>query len=155
MHRQQAGHADALDEQFPHAVAWRLGRDHHHVHIVGQDDLAVVDAEAVRHHEGAARLEVWLNLLPVYAALDVVRDDHHDHVGLFRDLGHVGHAEPGSLGNGDGPAAGVQPHHDVLAVVLQVKRVGMSLAAVADDADGFSLENPQVGVLVVVDVYHS
>ena len=37
---------------------------------------------------------------------------------------------------------------------LQVQRVGVPLAAVADDADGLVLEQGQVGVLVVVALDH-
>ena len=135
MDGQQAGHTDALDEQLAHPVSGGLGRDHHHVHVVGQHDFAIVDAEAVGHHEGAARLEVGGDLLPVDAALQVVRDHHHDHVRLCRHFGHFGNAQAGRFGGGDAGAAWVKADDHVLAVILQVQGVGVTLAAVADDAD--------------------
>ena len=154
MNGQQAGNADALDEQLAHAVAGGFGSNHHDVHVVRQHDLAVMDAEAVSDHEGAARLEVGLDLLPVYAALNMVGYDHHDHVGLGCHFGHVGNSKAGRLCRCDAGTAGIETHHHVLAVVLQIQRVGVALAAVTDNADGLTLQGPQVGVLVVVDVYH-
>ena len=154
MHRQQRGDADALHEQLAHPVAGGFGRHHHHIHIVGQHDFAVMDAEAVRHHKGAARLEVGGNLLAVDAALDMVGNDHHHHIGLLRHGGHIGHPQPGGLGLGDAGTARIQPHDHILPVVFQVQGVGVALAAVADDADGLAGQVSQVGVLVVIDIHH-
>src|SRR2546428_776847 len=46
----------------------------------------------------------------------------------------------------------VEPGEDVLSGVLEVQRVGVALAAVADDRDLPALEQAEVGVLVVVDL---
>jgi len=42
-------------------------------------------------------------------------------------------------------AALAQPDHDLDAAVVQVLRVGMALAAVADDGNGLALDEAQVG----------
>ena len=87
------------------------------------------------HHERAAGFQVGFDLLPVDAALNVVGDDHHDHVGLGGYFRHIGNAQAGRFGRGNAGTTGIQSHDNVLAVVLQVEGVRVTLAAVSDDAD--------------------
>src|SRR5438046_1105665 len=46
----------------------------------------------------------------------------------------------------------VEPDHDALTRVLQIQRVRVPLAAVADDRERLALEQAEIGVLVVVDL---
>src|SRR5208283_5301110 len=45
---------------------------------------------------------------------------------------------------------GPLPDHDVASRVAQILGLGVSLAAVADDRDGLSLQQREIGVLVVI-----
>ena len=47
---------------------------------------------------------------------------------------------PGGLGEGAALGARREPDDDVDAAVAQVQRVGVALAAVADDRDGLAVE---------------
>ena len=154
MHGDEGGNADAVDEQFSHAVAGGLGGDHHHVHVVRRDDLPVVDAEAVGDHQGVAGLQVGRYLVPVGAALDVVGNHHHDHVGGGGRFGHVGNFQPGFFCRSAAAAAGVQADYYVEAIVLEVQGVGVALAAVPDDGYGLPVQDAHVYVAVVIHIDH-
>lgn len=62
--------------------------------------------------------------------------------------------EPRSLSLGPAFGAVVQPDDHVHAAFVQVERMGMPLRAVADDGDGFPLEDAQVAVALIVDFCH-
>ena len=54
----------------------------------------------------------------------------------------------------DARRALAQRHRDVLdAAVAQVERMGMALAAVADDGDLLALDQVQVGVAIVINTH--
>ncbi len=149
--RQQARHADPFGEEFAQAVPGTLRRDHADIHAGGRVDLAEVDVEAVGEHQRLARPQVSGDRLVVDAALHLVRHDDHDRVGLGRGVGDAQHPQPLGLGLRAARAPLVQPHAHVDAAVAQVERVGVPLAAVADDRHALARQAPEVGVVVVVD----
>src|SRR4029077_6902834 len=67
----------------------------------------------------------------------------------------VDDAEAGLLGLRPRRAVRAQPDAHVLAAVAQVERVGVALAAVADDRDLLPGEWRQIRVPVVVDDHHA
>ena len=154
MHRQQAGDADALDKEFPHPMAGGFGGHHQHIDIIRRQHFPIVDAETVGKHQGRTGAQVGGNLLPVGVALHMVGNQHHQHIGGGGHGRHLGHGQAGLLGGGAAAALRIEADHDLLAVVFQVEGVGVALAAVADDADGFAGQEGQVGVIFVIDFWH-
>jgi hypothetical protein len=132
-------------------VAGRLRRDHEHVDPLGRLDAAVVDVEAVPEAEGRAGRHVLGDLLLVHVLLVLVRDEEHDHVAPRSGRVHVHHREALLFGLRAGRGAGAQAHGHVDAAVVQVQRVGVALAAVADD--GHLLVADEGGIGFVMNVH--
>ena len=100
-------------------------------------------------------MQVWFYLVPVGAALDVVGNHHHDHVGGGCRGSHVGNFQPGFFWAAvAAAAAGVQADYNVEAVVLEVQGVGVALAAVPDDGYGLPVQDAHVYVAVVININH-
>jgi hypothetical protein len=135
-------------------VARRLRGHQRHVHAGRRDDLVVVDVEAVGEHQRVARLQVRGDAGLVDRLLrGVGQQDHHDLRGLGR-LGHRQHLEPRGLRLLPRAAALVEPDDHLDAALLEVERVRVALAAVADDGDLLALECAEVRVLVIEDGGH-
>ena len=94
--------------------------------------------------------EVGRDLGVVDGLLLGVGDEDHDRVGGRDRLGHGRH--PKSRLGGQGATLGrlLEPDDDVDAGVAQVQRVGVALAAVADDGDGPAGQRRGIRVGVVV-----
>ena len=135
-------------------MAGGLGGDHGDVHAVGGDDGLEVYVEAVREHEGLAGQKVGQDGLAVHLGLDVVGYEHHDDVGLAGGILDQAYLEAVGFGLRYAATALVEADHDIEAGILQVEGVGVSLAAVADDADGLVLDQGHVGVVFVVHLCH-
>ena len=135
-----------MREHFAHAMAGCLGRDHADIDVGMRDDLAEADVEAVREHQRLAALHVRRNLLVVDLRLaDVGRQDHHD-LRLCGGLGDGPHRQSGRLDFRARLRFGMQADAHIQAAVAQVQRVGMALAAKADDRDRLAaqtLEDPR------------
>ena len=106
------------------------------------------------HHEGAARPEVRLDLVAVDPALDVVRNDHHQDVGLSGYLGYICHPQACGFCHSPALALWVESNNHILAVVFEVEGMGVALAAVTNHADRLALKKFYVCILVVINVYH-
>ena len=138
--REQRRHADPFLEHPPDDVAGALGGHHGDIHLVARHDLAEVNVEAVGEHQGAARLQVRLDRLVVEPLLGLVRHQQHDDVAhLDRVLDRLD-PQVFLLGRLPGLAALVEADHHVDPTVLQVERVRVALAAVADHGDPLSGE---------------
>ena len=104
-------------------------------------------------YQRGAFLHVRAKMLAVQVALAFVRRQHHDHIGPFRRIGGAEHLEAGGFGL-LGAGAGAQADGDIgLAAVAQVHRMGMALAAEADDGHLLRLDQVHVGVAVVVNAH--
>ena len=134
MHGEKARDARPAREHLSHAVSGRLRGDHRDVHGVRRLDGVEVYVEAVREHERLAGQQMGKHRLAIDLRLHVVGNQHHDDVGLARRVLHQGDFQPVGFGFLPAAAAVVQPDHHVQARILQVERVGVSLAAVADYA---------------------
>jgi hypothetical protein len=87
----------------------------------------------VGEHQRVARLEVRRDVLLVDLALDRVGQRHHDHVGFGAGFGVAQHAQPVGFGLGPALAARVETDAHIHAAVAQVERMGVALAAVAEN----------------------
>ena len=74
MHRDERGHAAALDVGAPHEVARALGRDHGDVDVRGRLDQPEADVEPVREEETLARRQMRRDVGVVGALLLGVGD---------------------------------------------------------------------------------
>jgi hypothetical protein len=94
------------------------------------------------------------SILFVHTSDVFVRQQNHHHVGGGNGLVHFGNFEA-SLGDlVPRCAALAQTDHNLDAAVVQVLRVCVALAAVANDGNGLALDQTQVAILVVKN-FHS
>ena len=154
MDRDQARHAAAALVFRAHGMAGALRRDHQHVEVGARLDQVEMHVEAVREHQRRAVLHVGVQVIAVDVGLQFVRRQHHHHVGPFGGVGDFHHLELFALGLLDALRALAQRHRDVLdAGIAQVERMGMALAAIADDDDLLALDQVQVGVAIVINTH--
>ena len=154
MDRDQARHAGAALILGAHGVAGALRRDHQHVEVGARLDQVEMHVEAVREHQRRAVLHVGVQMVAVDVALQFVGREHHHHVGPLGGLGDLHDLELLALGLLDALRALAQRDRDVLdAGIAQVERMGMALAAIADDGDLLALDQVQVGVAIVINTH--
>lgn len=149
VHCHEARHAAPGLELAAHQVAGGLGGHHRDIHVGRRRDLAEVDVEAVREEQGLAGGEAHGHALIIDGAHVLVGHEEHDDVRHASRLRHRTDVEARGLRPFPRSAAGAQAHHHPLARLLEVERVGMPLAAVADDGDLATLDDRQVRVGVV------
>ena len=101
----------------------------------GRRDPPVVDVEAVREEERGAGGEVRRHVLLVHARLHLVGQEQRDDLGVGDGLGDGADAEARFLGSGARRASFAEADLDVDARVVQVQRVRVALASVADHGD--------------------
>jgi hypothetical protein len=99
--------------------------------------------------ERVAGRQVRRDRLGIDLPLGGVRRQHHDDVGPRGRLGRRHHRQALLLGLGPALRAFLQADHHVDARVAQRQRVRVALAAVPDNGDLASLDDGQVGVVVV------
>ena len=93
-------------------------------------------------------------MLAIDVGLQLVRGQHHHHVGPLGGLGDFHHLQLLAFGLRNAVRALAQRDRDVLdAGVAQVQRVRVALAAVADDGDLLALDQVQVGVAIVINTH--
>ena len=154
VHRQQARHAGAALILRTHGVARPLGRDHHDVEVRARLDQVEVHVEAVGEHDGRALFHVCDEMIAIDVGLQLVGGEHHHDVSPFGGLGYLQDLELFALGLFDALRALAQRHSDLLdAGVAQIERVGMALAAIADDGDLLALDKVQVGITIVINTH--
>ena len=122
--------------------------------FLGCDGLEV-DVEAVCKGQSLALGHVRSHLLVVDISAQLIGHQHHDNVASLGSLFHfhdlevgVSRCELGSLFPVGRALA--QADHDIDAALGQVLRVGMALAAEADDGDGLAVQHAEVAVGIVV-----
>ena len=115
----------------------------------------LADIEAVSESQRAAFLQVRRDLALVDVGLLLVRNQDHRDVRLLDGLGHRQNLQAVGLRRRLGLRALIEADDDVHAAVLQVQRVGVALAAVADNRHGFLLQKIKIRVLVIISFCHS
>ena len=148
----QSRHAPALGVDAADQVPGALGRDHGDVHVLRRHDLVEVDVEAVGEHEHVALFEIVADGRLVDDLLHLVGDHHHDDLGAARGRVRRQDFEAGRDGPVPGRGTRGLGHDDVDAAVAQVLRMGVALAAEADDGHGLTLQEAEIGVLFVQHV---
>ena len=135
-------------------VARAFRRGQRHVHVLARLDEAVVDVEAVAEHQVLALAGVRLDLVRVHHGLLFVgREDHH-HVSPFGGFGRRDDLEAFLFGLGLRSGVRLEAYDEVLhAALTQIERVGVALAAIADDGHFLGLDDAQIGVGFVIDFH--
>ena len=112
-----------------------------------------MDIEAVGTGQILTGLEVHAEVALVHLAGHLIRGQDHDDIGLGCSPSRLSDGEPGVFGFGPGGTAFLETDPDIHPAVTQVERVGMALAAIAEDGDLLALEQREVRVFVVIDVH--
>src|SRR5450755_1866736 len=129
-----------------------LRRHHADIDAGRRGDQAVANVEAVPEKQRIAVDKVGLDRVLVEVALDRVRCEHHDQVGLLARRG--GSKDAQALRLRLAPALGAleQPDAHVNSGIAKRQRVRVPLAAVSEHGDVAVLDDRQVGVVVVEDL---
>ena len=97
---------------------------------------------------------MFAEVVLVEVRLKLVRRQYHDHVRPLRGIGWCHDGKAGALSLRRAGGASTQSDVDFRdTAVAQVHRMGVALAAVADDRNLFSLDEVNVGVPVVVNAH--
>ena len=133
----ELGNAAADFKLRTNGVTGAHGGDHGNVDVLAGLDEAEVDVEAVGEHQHGAGLEVILDAGFVNFRGEFVGDEHHHHIGFggLRDGQGSKLVFLGLLSGGTGSF--MDTDDNVHTAIAQVLRVGVALAAVADDGNGF------------------
>ncbi|OQA08529.1 MAG: hypothetical protein BWY65_01457 [Firmicutes bacterium ADurb.Bin373] len=140
VNRDQAGHAFTFRIHPAHNMSRSLGGYHKYIDIGGRHDLAEMDVKPVGKHERVAFLQVRLDLLLVDSGLQLVGDQDLNDVSHFCRLGHSHYLEPVSLCLLPVGQVLAQSDNYIKTAVLEVLRLGVSLAAVPNNGDGFTFQ---------------
>jgi hypothetical protein len=99
-------------------------------------------------------MQIRLDVLLIYRRLRLIRSEHMNPVGALGGLirRNHNHAIGASLLRA-GPVR-LKAHNHLVPAVAQVLRLRMSLAAVAQDGDGFALQGLGIRVVFVEDSSH-
>ena len=151
---QQAGHAAALRVFRPDEMPGAFWRHHEHVDAGRRDDLAEMDVETMPERQVGAVFQMRRDGLAVDGRLRLVRRQDHHHVRRLHRVGHRHHFQPALLRLLP-RAALAKADDDVDAAFLQVQRMRVPLAAVADDGHLLVLDLLHIGVFVVIDLHDS
>jgi hypothetical protein len=135
-------------------VARSLGSHHGDVHTGRGLDVAKANIETVTEEQRRALLEVRGDGLGVDGALDLVRRQDHDNIGLLDGLGDRDDLQALCLGLVPGLAALGEADANVDSGVAQVQRVGVALAAIANNGDLAPLNHGEICVVVVEHFSH-
>ena len=133
-------------------VAGALGRDHAHIDVLGRHDATEADVEAVGEHQQLARRAGWGRSRCRRAAFWTVSGTAIMMTSAASTASATSMtSRPASLRRWRGSwTPGARPDDDGDAALVEVQRVGVALAAVADDGHGLAVEGRGVGVVVVV-----
>ncbi|MBA7563992.1 hypothetical protein ES708_05654 [subsurface metagenome] len=86
--------------------------------------------------------------------MQVIRRQHNDNIGFLSHIISRHHLKARLMSALPARAALGFGHYYLGAVVPQVLGVGVTLAAVADDADHFAIEQFQVAIFIIVYLGH-
>src|SRR5712692_6923105 len=154
VHGDERRYTTALRIYTAQQVPRALWGDHHHVHVIWRDDGLEMNAEAMRDPENLAGVEKWLDRGLVYLGLSLVWREDLDPIGALRGLGRRCDCHPVRLGLLCARPLGIEPYNDFVAAIAQVLRLGMALASVTQDGDGFALEGGRLGIMLIENGGH-
>ena len=154
VHSDQARHAAAFDIFATHGVTGALGGHHDDVNAGLGFDQAEVDVQAMCERNGCTVTNVVVDVFLIGIRLQFVGHGEHDQVrpsGCCCDVHDLQAFAFGLFGRG---RTGAQGDHKVLrAAVAQVQRVGVALAAIAQNGDLFVFDQVDVTVTIIIDAH--
>lgn len=113
-----------------------------------------MDVEAVAEHQVLAGAQVRLDLVGEKDGLLLVRHEDHQHIGPLRRFRRRDHVKARGLRFLARGRAFLQRDLDLFhAGILEVQRMRVALAAIADNGDLLGLDQFQVGILFIVDFH--
>ena len=124
------------------------------VNIGRRNDRFEMNAEPVREPQNLPRMQIRLYELLIHRRLSLIRSEH---VNPVRTLGsfirsHHHHAV-GSRLLCAGPRR-IKPHNHLVSAIAQILRLRVSLAAVAQDGNGFGLQGLRISVMLIKNGSH-
>ncbi len=149
MDRDETRHAATAGELAAHEMSGSLRRDHEDVDVVRRNDFFEVHAESVREGQRGAGTKIRRDLVSIDARRQLVGDVHHHDVGDARGLGCRAHGQSLRLSLRARRTILAQADDDFVAGFLEIVRVRVSLAAIADHRDHLSREHVAIDVLVI------
>ena len=135
-------------------VAWTLGCNHGHVHILRRHDTAKVDIEAMCEHQHVACFQIRFDVLLIHSCLQLIIDENHNDICLLSSLSRRIYLEALCLSLRPGLGALVKADNYVTAGLLRVQSVCMTLAAIADHSDRFAIQKRQITVFLIENFCH-
>ena len=131
-----------------------LRGDHADIDIGRRSDVVEANVEAVREEECVACLQVRLDRLLVEPGLNVIRRENHDDVSLSSCRRGIDDAKTSLFRLLGASRARAQTDANVDAGVAETHRMGVALAAEADDGNDATLDDGQIGIAVVEQLGH-
>ena len=121
-------------------MARTLGGNHRDIHVFRRLDASKVDIEAMGEHQHIALLQIRLNVLFIHISLQLIIDQDHDNVRLFRRLGRGVHFKALRLSLRPGFAPLIKADNHPAARFLGIQGMRMSLASVTDHRDRLAIQ---------------
>ncbi|EKD61954.1 MAG: hypothetical protein ACD_54C00008G0001 [uncultured bacterium] len=154
MHRHKARHAAAFGVFAAHGVAGAFGGHHDDVDALFRLDQAEMDVQAVGKGNRSTLTDVVVDVFLVGFSLQLVGHGEHDQIGPSRGFGDAHDLQAFGFGFLGGRRAFAQRDHKVFrARIAQVQRMGVALAAVAENGDLFVLDDVHIAVTIVINAH--
>ena len=132
-----------------YSVSGALGSDHDNVNVLGGNDAAEVNVEAVCKSKCLACSHIRSDVALINISLLLIGDKDHNDVGNLSSLAYRKYLKSLSLSLSLALGAFVKTYNNVYAAVLEVKGMSMSLRAVTNDSNGLAVESAQVTVRLI------
>ena len=151
VHSHQAGHAAAFGVFAAHGVAGALGRHHDHVNAGLRLDQAEMHVQAMGKCNGRTFAQVVMHVFFVGLGLQFIGHGEHDQVAPGGGLGNAHHLQAFAFGFfGRGRALAQGNNHILGARIAQVQRMGVALAAIAQNGHFFVFDQVNVAIAVII-----
>ena len=116
-----------------------LGRYHTDIDVSRGHDLPIVYVKSVSEHQGLACRQPLFDELAIDRRVQIVRNKHYDYVCRLGYLVSRGHLESGLLGLLPRLTLRCFGYHHRATTILKVVGMGISLTAVANNANCLTL----------------
>ena len=98
--------------------------------------------------------QIVMHIFLVGVGLQFIGHGEHDQVAPSGRFGDAHDLEPLGLGFSGAGRTGAQCHHDIPgAAVAQVQRMGMALAAIAQNGDLLVLDQVHIAIAIIIDAH--
>ena len=150
----EAGHAGAALVLGTHRMTGALRRHHADIHVGTRLDQIEMNVQAVGEKQRRALFHIGLKVVLPDFALELIRGQHHHHVGPFGGVRHGHDLKALAFGLGDGTGTRTQANGNLShAGFLQVQRMRVSLAAITDNGDLLAFDQIEIGIPIVINAH--